>query len=482
MAIALRYAARSDVGLVRSNNQDSAYAGPYLVVVADGMGGHAGGDIASSLAIGQVATVDGDSHGGDALDVLAQSIYAAEDDIRDRAQQEPELSGMGTTVTALLRSGNRLALAHIGDSRAYLLRENTLTQVTIDHTYVQHLVDLGQITPEEAERHPQRSVVMRVLCDIDTEIELDLSWREAKPGDRWLLCSDGLSGVVSKDTIEETMVQLTDTDECADALVALALRGGAPDNVTCIIADVVDLNTLGDGQAPSTVPQVVGSAAISRNTPTRAVDGPAARAAALSKAATTSADDAAGLGADGSPVEAKTTRTSDEEDDDLNPKRPRWQRVTTWVLLAVAVLIVLGGALFAAYRWTQTQYFVGVASSPSGDVVVVYQGIPQTFLGIDLSSPVDSSGEKTVKLNSLPDYVQTRVRQTIPADNPAAGWTLIEALPREGQDSGATATAEPSNTAQPSPSPTTTPSPSSAEQEFTAPPVAEPAAGSTGSA
>lgn len=246
MAIALRYAARSDVGLVRSNNQDSAYAGPNLLVVADGMGGHAGGDVASSLAIGEMAPLDDELHGADALDHLSEAVHAAHRELLDRVDEEPALAGMGTTVTALLRAGNRLALAHIGDSRAYLLRDGALVQITKDHTFVQTLVDEGRITLAEAEIHPQRSVVMRVVSDVVDDVEPDLSMREARIGDRYLLCSDGLSGVVSLETMQDTMAVLADPGSTCEHLVHLALRAGAPDNVTCIVADVVDDSAHGE--------------------------------------------------------------------------------------------------------------------------------------------------------------------------------------------------------------------------------------------
>jgi protein phosphatase len=220
VGIALRYAARSDVGLVRSNNQDSAYAGPHLLVVADGMGGHAGGDVASSVAIAALAPLDGESHGpDDALDELERALEEAREEIISRSESNPELAGMGTTVTAILRAGNKLAMVHLGDSRGYLLRDGVLTQVTTDHTFVQHLVNTGKITPEEAETHPQRSVVMRVLGDFDVDIAPDLSVREARAGDRWLLCSDGLSGFVSGETIARTLYELPDVDTCAERLV-----------------------------------------------------------------------------------------------------------------------------------------------------------------------------------------------------------------------------------------------------------------------
>ena len=252
MNVGLKYAVRSDVGLVRANNQDSAYVGPHLLMVADGMGGHAGGDVASSLAIAAFAPLDDEAHGpDDALAELERATESARDEIIRRTEAEPDLAGMGTTVTAILRAGNKLAMAHLGDSRGYLLRDGELTQVTVDHTFVQHLVDTGRIKPEEAEHHPQRSVVMRVLGDFDVDVTPDLSVREARPGDRWLLCSDGLSGFVSHDTLADTLRDVTDIDACADRLVQLALRGGGGDNVTVIVADVVDLDDLPDGTAPT---------------------------------------------------------------------------------------------------------------------------------------------------------------------------------------------------------------------------------------
>ncbi|NKY08672.1 Stp1/IreP family PP2C-type Ser/Thr phosphatase, partial [Cellulomonas hominis] len=296
MSIALRYAARSDVGLVRSNNQDSAYAGPHLLVVADGMGGHAGGDVASSVAIAALAPLDGESHGpDDALDELERALEEAREEIITRSETNPELAGMGTTVTAILRAGNKLAMVHLGDSRGYLLREGVLTQVTTDHTFVQHLVNTGKITPEEAEHHPQRSVVMRVLGDFDADIAPDLSVREARPGDRWLLCSDGLSGFVSGDTIAQTLHEIADVDTCAERLVQLALRAGGGDNVTVVVADVLELDQVRDGAGPRTNAVVVGSAAISRNRPTSAQDGPAARAAELSRQAAASTQTSVGM-------------------------------------------------------------------------------------------------------------------------------------------------------------------------------------------
>lgn len=428
MGIALRYAARSDVGLVRSNNQDSAYAGPHLLVVADGMGGHAGGDVASSVAIAALAPLDGESHGpDDALDELERALDGARDEIIALSQEHPELAGMGTTVTAILRSGNKLAMVHLGDSRGYLLRDGVLTQVTTDHTFVQHLVNTGKITPEEAEHHPQRSVVMRVLGDFDADIAPDLSVREARPGDRWLLCSDGLSGFVSGDTIARTLHEIEDVDTCAERLVQLALRAGGGDNVTVLVADVIELDQVRDGAGPTTNAVIVGSAATTRNTPTAASDGPAARAAELSRQANTPAG--------GVPV-VENPEDDDTEDEDRRSRRRR--RVRGWIVTLLALIVLAAGA-FGFYRWTQTQYYVGESEGR----VAIYQGIPQTLGPVTFSDLVEVS---TLELDSLPAYVQQRVEQTIHTSSLAQARDRVLALADDAEP------AEP----EPSPSPSVT--------------------------
>lgn len=398
MTIALRYAARSDVGLVRSNNQDSAYAGPHLLVVADGMGGHAGGDIASSVAVAHLAPLDDEAHGpDDALEELATALNRAHEELLALAEDNPALAGLGTTVTALLRSGNKLAMAHIGDSRAYLLREGELTQVTTDHSFVQHLVNTGKLTPEEAEHHPQRSVLLRVLGDFDMEIVPDLSVREARAGDRWMLCSDGLSGVVSHDTMADALRDVDDAGACAEKLVDLALRGGAPDNITVVVGDVVEVDDLPDGAAPETTSHVVGAAAQDRNRPSRGGKGAAARAAEHS-AATRARN----------PSTTPPPPTSFAEDD-IVPTRSVWRRV----LLALVVVVVLAAVAVAGwlgYRWTQDQYYVGVDNGR----IAVFRGIPQTVGPISLSEAVETSRTEVV---DLPGYFQDRLAATIPAND-----------------------------------------------------------------
>lgn len=237
MTLVLRYAARSDRGLVRANNEDSVYAGARLLALADGMGGHAAGEVASQLVIAALAHLDDDEPGGDLLSKLDNAVREGNSAIAAHVEADPELEGMGTTLTAILFAGNRLGLVHIGDSRGYLMRDGELTQITKDDTFVQTLVDEGRITAEEAHSHPQRSLIMRALTG--HEVEPTLIMREARAGDRYLLCSDGLSDPVSHDTIAEAL-QIPDVAESADRLIELALRGGGPDNVTVVVADVVD--------------------------------------------------------------------------------------------------------------------------------------------------------------------------------------------------------------------------------------------------
>ena len=233
-------AIRSNVGLVRQNNQDSGYVGPNFLLIADGMGGHAGGDVASAITVSRLAALDTPQHSTDLLGELRSAILEANERINAAVEERPELAGMGTTVTALMRQDSRLCLAHIGDSRAYLLRNGELTQMTSDHTFVQMLVDEGRITEDEAEHHPQRSVVMKVLGDVGSTPELDMSIRNAQLGDRWLLCSDGLTGFADVRDIKQILETVENPDDACDQLVDLALDGGGADNVTVIVSDIVE--------------------------------------------------------------------------------------------------------------------------------------------------------------------------------------------------------------------------------------------------
>jgi protein phosphatase len=235
----MRYAARSDVGRIRAKNDDSAYVGRHLAVVADGMGGHAGGDVASAATVLDMIHLDHDDYDGDAGTVLADEIQTANSLLSELVHINPKLAGMGTTVTALLLAEGKLHFAHIGDSRAYRLRDGEFEQVSIDHTFVQRLIDEGRLRPEEAETHPHKNVLMRVLGDVDASPELDLDTLAVQAGERWLLCSDGLNYVAGH-VVERTVRETKDLGECADLLVELTLEAGAPDNVTVVVLDIVE--------------------------------------------------------------------------------------------------------------------------------------------------------------------------------------------------------------------------------------------------
>jgi len=457
MNLALRYAARSDVGLVRADNQDSGYAGPDLLAVADGMGGHAGGDIASTLAIRALVPLDGHAHVPDgALGELEHAIESAKQSIVERSEAEPQLAGMGTTVTVILRAGNQLVMAHLGDSRAYLLRDDELTQVTTDHTFVQHLVDTGRIAPEDAEHHPQRNVVMRVLGDFEVDLTPDLSVREARPGDRWLLCSDGLSGFVTPDMIAQILISVVDPGECADTLIQLALRAGSTDNVTAIVADVVDVDADEEHPVEGAVPHPADALADEPLPTSPEVVGSAMRDDLIPGTAplTTADESSEGSGAPGvnDDPEAEAAAAQAEAGRTGRGRRRAFGATITLVL----VLALLGGG-YAAYGWTQDQYFVG----ESDGQVAVFQGVPQNIGPLHLSSPVELTGPA---VDTLPSYVQDRLSATIPATSladaraRAAGVTTDASTPAPTPTPALTP-ATPASTTTPPAAPTTTTAP-----------------------
>ncbi len=410
MSLSLRFAAGSHKGMIREGNEDSGYAGPRLLAIADGMGGQAAGEVASSEVISTLVTLDDDVPGSDILTSLGTAVQRANDQLRSMVEEDPQLEGMGTTLTALLWTGQRLGLVHVGDSRAYLLRDGVLTQITQDHTWVQRLVDEGRITEEEATTHPQRSLLMRALGSGD-HVEPDLSIREVRAGDRYLICSDGLSGVVSHQTMEDTLASYQGPQETVQELIQLALRGGGPDNITVIIADVLDLDT-GDtlaGQLSDT-PVVVG--AVAENQLHLQDNGimqtPAGRASGLGRQG-----HGQGGGEFGPPGSGDATgympaagSFDDYSDDDfVKPrKKRRWLKRSFFGVLALAVV---GGGLYGGYRWTQTQYYVGA----NDDHVALYRGISQDLAWISLSKVQKDHPE--IELKYLPPYQQKLVEATI---------------------------------------------------------------------
>jgi protein phosphatase len=346
------------------------------------MGGMAAGDVASNIVIAAMAPLDEDVPGNAMIDALRGAVDNANQQIRDTVEANPAMEGMGTTLTAMLFGGSKFGMVHIGDSRAYLLREGEFGQVTKDDTYVQMLVDEGRISLEEADTHPQRHLLFRALDGRDAEPEYSV--RQATAGDRYLLCSDGLSSVVSAETIEATLREYTNPDQCAERLVQLALRGGGPDNITVIIADVTDQDIVEEA------PIVGGAAARDRGNTTSADSStPAARASALTN-----------------PRPAAPEAPSEGDEDE----HPRRHPVRT-ALLLVVLLGLLGGGVWGGWRYTQSQYYVGATED---GVVAVFRGVPGQVAGLRLSS---EQGRSATKLDELTKSAQDAVKQGIHANN-----------------------------------------------------------------
>ena len=445
MAIVTVSAAVSHVGKIRSNNQDSGFAGETLFAVADGMGGHAGGDVASALALQRLAEIDGEY--GSAVDAefaLQEAIVAANAVLTETVYEHPELTGMGTTLSALVRVGHSVALAHIGDSRVYRLRDDVLTQITVDHTFVQRLVDSGRITPEEAKTHPRRSVLMRVLGDVDAAPEVDLQVMDTRPGDRWMLCSDGLSGVVEQDDIEKILKNQVSPNDAANALVKESLDHGAPDNVTVVVVDVHQ-----SLETPEVEPVIVGSAA-----------SPIAFEQRTGRRTTRSTNLAGIPGLRLHPRGPASTEPSHFEPgsedylDELieEDRRRSRRRKITWLVGAILVIALVAVGLWAGYRWTQTRYYVG----ESDGYVSIYQGIQQGVGPISLSHVYQQT---EIEADALTPYAQNQVEKTISADSVQDAREIVERL------NSATPTDEgtPTSTPSPTPAPTGTPAPAPTE-------------------
>ena len=481
MTLALRYAIRSDVGLLREGNEDSAYAGPHLLAVADGMGGHAAGEVASAATITTIAPLDARHLGPDLVGALADAVATANLRLQELIISDPAIEGMGTTLTALLWSDGYAALCHIGDSRAYRLRNGQFLQITHDHTLVQSLVDEGKITEDDVATHPHRSLLLRAL-DGRTVAEPDLMPLDTLPGDRYLLCSDGLSGVVTEQTLYQTLSSVRDPDKAALQLVELAIRGGGPDNITCIVADVLDTQV--SAVPPTWTPVFAGAAAtgaptdprqparqsspatramrLTRTTPQPAVRDeqstgvwPAGRREGYTGQFDTAPFEADGFGTgtgpnrfdrtgfDGVPGEdeddyddrggrRRSNRGSrhrydhdvdvdgdvDDDDDYGHRGRRRWPIVTGALVLLV---ILLGGGAYGAWWYNQQQYYVGVHDG----YVAIFRGTNQSVAGISLSSLLTPS---TVKFSQLGTNDQGTISQTISKGSVADAEALITQL------------------------------------------------------
>ena len=409
MPLAIRGVAQSHVGLVRQGNEDSGYAGPRLLVVADGMGGHAAGEVASAVAVEALAVLDGPGPAPDDMDAgeaLTGAIGRANDRIRGLVEADPRRSGMGTTVTALIWTGEGFGLAHIGDSRAYLLREGELVQLTRDHTYVQALIDEGRISEDERETHPACSLLLQALGGED--VVPDVGDVPAQDGDRVLLCSDGLSGVVSAQKITEVLAGTTDPQQAADELVELAVAGGGPDNITCVVADI-RASTHEAQDDDTTEAHLVGAAAIG-----------AAHPDALRYDEDDDEPDGDADTTSGVPV-GPVHEVKDVDDDEAERYAPRRRSRARVALGVVLAALLIGAAVFGLSqlsRWYDQQYYVGV----EGDEVVVRQGVP----GFPGSAVVSSVAGLPVE--AIPEVYREDVIEGIRADDITDATEIAERL------------------------------------------------------
>ena len=383
MTFQLSYVAHSDIGLIRKNNQDSGYASPRLLIVADGMGGAAAGDLASAVAIDTIRKIDSPTTGEDILEVLAGAIHQANDKIAELVDSDLSLEGMGTTVTGAIFDGSNLGLAHIGDSRAYLFRDGRLERLTHDHTWVQSLVDDGKISEAEAANHPHRSLLLKVLNGQPTN-DPDLAIVSVMPGDRLMFCSDGVCGLIDDDVIEAAL-QLPDLNDAAERLISESLHQGGIDNITVIVADVVESEGSDD--------VIVLGAASEHPNP----------ADSVTRARPAEEDD---------PEETLITNLADFEptavadEERYTPQAPHQRRFRRPLIGLLLLLLVAVAGLGMAYGWTRTQYFVGADQ----DKVAIFQGLPDGLPGLSLFRVYEV---QQLAVSELPPFYQEQVKANI---------------------------------------------------------------------
>lgn len=401
-------AASSHIGKVRASNQDSGSVGRHLYVVADGMGGHAGGDVASAIAVQHLYALD---HPYDSVEAAREELFrcilSAGEELTQAVVDHPELTGMGTTVSAMIRVKSSMVIGHIGDSRIYRLREGVLEQITADHTFVQRLVDSGRITAEEAAVHPRRSVLMRVLGDVDADPDIDTHVIDTQPGDKWLLCSDGLSGYVSERDIAETLLTVDDPELACHKLITQSLSEGAPDNVTVVIVRIdEDRDT-----SPPSEPRMVGSAA----GPMTYESGPIARKPALPAMLLHPLRALP-------PADEHFEPEADYLEELIREDRRRLiRRRITWSLSVLVIAGGIVGAGFGAYQWTQTRYFVG----ENDGVVAIFRGVPENVGPFELSSLYE---ESTIEIEDLLLFEQERLEAAIPAESLEDARDILDRL------------------------------------------------------
>ncbi|QCX29006.1 serine/threonine-protein phosphatase [Nocardioides jishulii] len=404
-ALRLHWSALSDVGRVRKDNQDSGYAGPWLLLVCDGVGGAARGDVASSTAVQVLRRLDEPSS-EDLLERLAGALHRAHDRIAELAEEDQSLDGTSTTATVGLFDGQSLGLGHVGDSRAYLLRDGELSQLTHDHTFVQGLVDEGRITDDEARVHPHRNLILKALDGVRDPAP-DLFTVALSPGDRLLFCSDGASGVLDDERLGAILGQGT-PDFATVELVRASLEAGSTDNVTCVVADVVPAS-----DAPVDAdPLLVGAAADLPRT-AGAPLGEATVKARTPRSSTALPDGASGAIAT-DPLDVEAVRYAPRA-----PHRFAWLRALLVVLTLAGVTWVVG---VGAWWWTQHQFFVG----EDDGVVTIYRGVDTTLPGgFELFHPYETTD---VVVDGLSDYDAQLVQDGIAAADLEAARTTVDNL------------------------------------------------------
>lgn len=392
MTPAFNWGACSEVGLVRQINEDSKCHEPPLFAVADGMGGHLAGDVASALAIKTLISELERS------DSLGAAVHEANRAIHAAALSKPQLAGMGTTLTALVAGEASAQIAHVGDSRAYLLRQASLTRLTQDHTVVSRLVQQGKLMPEDADRHPQRSYLERAL-GVDSEVEVDVHVLDLFPGDRVLLCSDGLFGMIDDDLIQQVLTGEKAPQRAAERLCEEAIHAGGADNVTTIVIDIAEVDRAALPQ--SSTSRSPGSPTPQTHTDTGPLHDP--------------------IRPGGSPTATSALRPAGQaaSTGGAQPRAPRRRaRNLAW---ACIVLVALGSGVIATRMWLASSWFV---ASLDGRVTI-FSGTRGEVAGFNLSQIEKRTG---LDSKSLPDIYQTRLEQGIPASSRSDALRVVADL------------------------------------------------------